>query len=383
MEFGFSTAGQIVFGRNQAETLPGLASGLGEKYLIVTGKRKNLAEKIADGLMARACEALLFTVDHEPDTQIVASGISAARKAKCDAILAVGGGSVIDTGKAIAALVPNKGELLDYLEVIGKAKPLEKPALPMIAVPTTAGTGAEVTCNSVIASCEHKVKVSLRSQSMYPTIALVDPVLTLSLPPDVTAASGCDALSQLVEPFVSNKANPLTDALCSMGLACVRDSLLECFLHPDDLDARENMCLASLSSGIALANAKLGAVHGIAGPLGGMIAAQHGALCAALLVPVMEINLAALKKTGNAVGLYKYDEIGRILCKDQDAQAIDGIAWCTRLAARLSICGLSAIGLPESEIKTLASNAAKASSMKGNPVVLQEEEIISIIEKAM
>lgn len=189
----------------------------------------------------------------------------------------------------------NGGDPLDYAEVIGHGRPLERRSLPLIAIPTTAGTGAEVTRNAVIGSPEHRVKVSLRSPLMLPEVAIVDPELTRDLPPALTASTGLDALTQLIEPLVSCRTNPLTDALCRSGIQRAARSLRRAVEHGEDLVAREDMSLASLFSGLALANAALGAVHGLTGPLGGMFEASHGALCASLLPAVMEANVRALR----------------------------------------------------------------------------------------
>lgn len=210
-------------------------------------------------------------------------------------VIGLGGGSVLDAGKAIAALVTNLGNVFDYLEVIGKGQPLVNAPLPFIAIPTTAGTGTEVTRNAVLGSPAHGVKVSLRSPMMLPSLAIVDPELTYGLPPEITASSGLDALTQLIEPFVSVKANPMTDAICREGIRHAAKSLRTVYHNGADASAREGMSLASLFGGLALANAALGAVHGFAGPLGGMLNAPHGAICAKLLPLVMEVNIKVLR----------------------------------------------------------------------------------------
>jgi alcohol dehydrogenase class IV len=210
-----------------------------------------------------------FQVHGEPTIDVVREGTKAARG--CEMILGLGGGSVLDTGKAIAALATNPGDVIDYLEVIGKGQPLIHASLPYLAIPTTAGTGAEVTRNAVLESPEQNIKVSLRSPWMLPRLALVDPELTYQLPPDITASSGLDALTQLIEPFVSFKANPMTDAICREGMGHAARSLRRACETSADKASREGMSIASLFGGLALANAALGAVHGFAGPLGGML----------------------------------------------------------------------------------------------------------------
>ena len=226
---------------------------------------------------------------------LVRTAVAVAREHGSDVVVAIGGGSVIDTGKAVAMLLGNGGDPLDYLEVIGAGQAITRPSAPCIAVPTTAGTGAEVTANAVLASPAHRVKTSLRSRTMIPWAALVDPLLTVSCPPSVTAASGMDALTQCLEPFVSPMANPLTDAVAREGMRRAAAGLRSAYDDGSNLSARADMSLASVAGGMALANAKLGAVHGLAGVIGGTIAMPHGVACAALLVPVMEANVAALR----------------------------------------------------------------------------------------
>ena len=253
-------------------------------------------------------------------------------------VIGLGGGSVMDTGKAIAALVTNPGDMFDYLEVIGKGQPLVHAPLPYLAIPTTAGTGAEVTRNAVLESPEQNVKVSLRSPLMLPRLALVDPELTYNLPPEITASSGLDALTQLIEPFVSVKANPMTDAICREGMQHAARSLRRAYENGADEEAREGMSLASLFGGLALANAALGAAHGFAGPLGGMLHAPHGVLCARFLPLVMEANLKALeRRQPEHPALGRYAEIAQILTGEKSATALDGIEWTSELVEALKI----------------------------------------------
>ena len=289
----------------------------------------------------------------------------------------------MDSAKAIAALIHNKGPVQEYLEVIGKARPLENPPIPCIAIPTTAGTGAEVTRNAVLTSEEHKVKVSLRSPKMFPHIALVDPGLTVPMPPALTASTGMDALTQLLESWVSKKATPITDSLCMEGIRRAARSLPEAYRDGSHMDARSDMSLASLISGMTLTNAGLGAVHGIAGPLGGMCAVPHGVACAVLLPFVMETNIRALEKSDpKSPVLTKILKASKIMTGSDSAHVEDSIQWLRKLCLDLNIPPLSQCGLEALHIPTLAAQSLKTSSMKGNPVELSEEEIQKIIEKA-
>ena len=230
-------------------------------------------------------------------------------------VVGIGGGSVIDTAKAIAALVSNSGEPLDYLEVIGKGCALERAPVAFIALPTTAGTGSEVTRNAVLGSPEHGVKASLRSPMMLPRLSVIDPELTVELPPALTASTGLDALTQLIEPYVSSRANAMTDLYCLEGMRRVSRSLRRAFVDGGDKEARTDMAFASLLGGLALANAGLGVVHGFAAPMGGMFDAPHGAVCAALLPHGVAANIRALRSRGaNGDALRRYAEVAAILC---------------------------------------------------------------------
>jgi alcohol dehydrogenase class IV len=313
----------------------------------------------------------------------VRRGAELARDHRCELVIGFGGGSAMDAAKAIAALVTNRGDLLEYLEVIGRAQPLQSPPAPCITIPTTAGTGAEVTRNAVLASPEQQFKVSLRSPLMLPKLALVDPDLTRYLPPGLTASTGLDALTQLIEPFVSHRANPLTDGFCREGITRVARSLKKAFRDGTDMAAREEMSLASLLSGLALANAALGAVHGFAAPLGGMTSGPHGALCAATLPHVMEMNIRALRqRQPEGEGLPRYTEVAQLLTHDPIADAELGVCWVKELCASLKVPSLRAYGLRPDQFPELVEKAAKASSMKGNPIVLTSEEMREILERS-
>jgi len=315
---------------------------------------------------------------------VVRSGSNVARQENCDLVIGCGGGSVLDASKAIAILAANEGDIYDYLEVIGRGKAFTEPSIPLITMPTTAGTGAEVTRNAVIGAPEQRVKVSLRSNFMAARLALVDPELTYGMPPEVTASTGMDALTQLIEPFVSNKANPLTDALCLDGITRATRSLLRVYRDGEDKESRQDMALASLYSGLALANAKLGAVHGFASVLGGMYAGPHGAICARLLPPVMAVNVRALKERGtDQQPLQKYETLARILTGREDAAPEDGMAWIQELGEALQIPPLSTYGVNPADFPEIVAKSAVASSTKGNPIELTPGEMEEILTRAL
>ncbi len=384
MEFTFVSAGHIIFGPGTVRQAARHAATLGRKVLVVTGGNPVRAARLLRDLNDADMHTTQFQVAAEPDAETVDSGARLARKTDCDLIIGMGGGSVMDAAKAIAALVTNRSPIYDYLEVVGKALPFQNPPAPCIAVPTTAGTGSEVTRNAVIRSTRHGIKVSMRSPGMLPAFAVVDPELTLDLPPAITAATGFDALCQLMEAYVSKRANPLTDSLCREGLTRCARSLQTVFSDGHNLEARTDMALASLFSGLALANAGLGAVHGIAGPLGGLHSAPHGAVCARLLPAITAANIAQLQRDPDAAGyLERYTEIARLLTGNRAASARSGVQWLQDTALSLKIPSLGQWGLTAEEIPQLAGQAMQSSSMQGNPATLSRQSLENAIRQAL
>jgi alcohol dehydrogenase class IV len=379
--FEFATAGKIVAGAGRAAELPGLVAGLGSRVLVCTGADPARHGGLLAGL---GLPAVVVTVAAEPTVELARAGVAAAREHGADVVAAVGGGSVIDLAKAVAMLLGNGGDPLDYLEVIGSGRTISQPAVPCVAVPTTAGTGAEVTANAVLASPAHGLKASLRSPLMIPRVALVDPELTVSCPPRVTAASGLDALTQCLEPFVSVRANPLTDGLAREGLRRAAAGLRAAYADGRDLGARADMAMCSLLGGIALANAKLGAVHGLAGVIGGTADVPHGVACAALLAPVVEANVRALRSGqpgGPALG--RYAEASRLLTGRPAASIDDGLTWIRETVSLLDVPGLAAFGIGPQHAGDVAAKAARSSSMQGNPVTLTPGDLRAIVLQAL
>jgi len=384
MEFEFSTAHQIIFGPGTARQAGTLASRLGKTVLVVTGSVADRHDFIFHDLEAHGLEWEGFTIPKEPTVALILSGVETAKSTACDLVIALGGGSTMDSGKAIAALMTNPGNPMDYLEVVGKGLPITNQPAPFIALPTTAGTGAEVTRNAVLLSEEHQVKVSMRSPLMLPDVAIVDPELTYSMPPHITAGTGLDALTQLMEAFVSPYANPMTDALCREGIKRAAPALERAYVDSGEKAARYDMCLASLWGGMALANAKLGAVHGIAGPLGGMFPSPHGDVCGRILPEVMEMNINALQqRLPDSKTLRRYEEIAGMVLSDRNSSAMDGAAWVKKLCQRLKMPPLSTYGMSEDNLDTLIQQSQRSSSMQGNPVQLTDEELRDILRKAM
>ena len=422
MNFTFFSPVKIIFGPKTADTLPNVIAKMAmeppsgdaateydpsplsgnrkfRKALVVTGSSSRRVENVIKALHTSHIAYEILCQKGEPTVEGLIPNVNKARSAHVDLVIAQGGGSVLDTGKALAALVPNKDPIMHYLEVIGDGAPLTERPLPMIAIPTTAGTGSEATKNAVLASLKHQVKVSLRSDFMYPDVAVIDPLLTTTMPREITASTGMDALTQLIESFTSRFATPMTDALCRDGIMRVARSFKKTLEAPENIPARSDMALAGLYSGITLSNAKLGAVHGIAGPMGGMVHAPHGAICARLLGPVMRENMERLsgtrlstnlahgegeRKTGQQSKLAeeimeKYREITQILTGDPDAPWQDGVHWIDELVSRICIPTLSEMGLKREQIAVLAEKARQASSMKGNPVTLTLDQIKNLL----
>jgi alcohol dehydrogenase class IV len=379
--FEFATAGRIVAGAGRAAELPGVLAGLGSRVLVCTGANPARHAGLLAGL---GLPAVVFAVAAEPTIELARAGVAAARGHGADVVVAIGGGSVIDVGKAVAMLLGNGGDPLDYLEVVGSGRKITQPAAPCVAVPTTAGTGAEVTANAVLASPAHGVKASLRSTLMIPRVALVDPELTASCPPPVTAASGLDALSQCLEPFVCVRASPLTDGLAREGLRRAAAGLRAAFADGKDLGARTDMAMCSLLGGIALANAKLGAVHGLAGVIGGTAAVPHGVACAALLAPVMEANVQALRsgQPGHPA-LDRYTQAAQLLTGKSTASIEDGVAWIRETITLLAIPRLAEFGIQPEHADEVAAKAIRSSSMQGNPVALSHGDLRAILLQAI
>jgi alcohol dehydrogenase class IV len=383
MKFEFATASRIIFGQGTVKKVAPMASEMGNLALLITGHNVERAAPLLESLKNAGMQIVTFSVSGEPTIKLTIEGVELARQNASDIVIGMGGGSVIDTAKAIAALLTNCGDIIEYLEVIGQGKPLSNPSAPCIAIPTTAGTGAEVTKNSVLTSQEHKVKVSLRSPTMLPDLAVVDPELTYSMPPSLTASTGLDAFTQILEPFVSVKSNPLTDTLCIEGLKRAAHSLRRAFRDGSDTKAREDMAIVSLFGGLALANSKLGAIHGIAGPMGGMFPVPHGVICARLLPFVVEANVKALRRNNSQQYLLRYDQVAQVLTGKPNAKAEEGIAGIHDLCDALDIPELSDFGIMEDHFPDLIVRSKKASSMKGNPVNLTDEELTEILQKAV
>jgi alcohol dehydrogenase class IV len=390
-QFDFFSVPHIVFGRGQLARLPELAvasaSSPMKRCLVVHNVPAQTLQRIAEALAAANLSHTPIRQPGEPTVADVDRALELARQEACDLVLGIGGGSAIDAAKATAGLLSNGGSALDYMEVVGKGQKIARPAVPWIAIPCTAGTGAEATRNAVIGYPEKAFKASLRSEHLLPRVALIDPELSIPVPPDVTARTGMDALCQCIEAYTSTGANPLTDTLALEGITRAARSLERAYLNGADLDAREDMALAALNSGIALANAGLGAVHGFAAPLGASFPVPHGTVCAALLAPVMAANVEALRAAGGGDKLARYATIGRRLIgrsEISDEEAIqESIAFVQRLCEDLKIPRLGQFGITPVDVNRIVTLAQKSSSMKFNPVVLPAETLRQVLTSAL
>ena len=379
--FSFMTATEILFGRGQAEQAVTKIAALGPRVLLVHGRDASRADWLSDALDDAGTAVARFAVPGEPDMDLIAAGLNAARNHGAAAVVALGGGAVIDAGKAIAALVPATRPILDHLEVVGRGLPLDAAPLPFAALPTTAGTGAEVTRNAVIGVPEHRRKVSLRDARMLPRLAVVDPALTDVCPRAVTLASGLDALTQVIEPFTSTRANAMTDALCRDAIPQALPALMR-LMRGEDSAARDTMAWVSLCGGLALANAGLGAVHGLAGPLGGLTGAAHGAICGALLPPVLRANRRAVSDPALARRL---DQVGHWIgdAFGQPYATLDNA--CNLLAdwsRQAGLKRLADLGIGTDARSGAAEAAATSSSMKANPALLTTKTLRAIMAEA-
>lgn len=381
MQFEFATSNRIVFGPGSLRVVAPAARGMGRRALLVTGRSPERSRHLESDLANEGVRISRFAISGEPTVEQASTGAALARQHDCELVIGMGGGSAIDAAKAIAALTTNSNDPLEYLEVIGQGRALETAPLPFIAIPTTAGTGSEVTRNAVLAAPGRKVKVSLRSPRMLAALAVVDPELTIDLPTTITASTGLDALTQAIEPYVSVRANALTDLFCAEGMLRVRRSLARACQNGDDKDARSDMSYASLLGGLSLANAGLGVVHGFAGPIGGMFDAPHGAICAALLPYGVDVNVRALRARGLSVD--RFQQAARILTGLPQAKAEDAAVWLHALCETLDVKPLRHYGIGQEHVAPLIAKASQSSSMKGNPCVLTQTELEEVIGPAI
>lgn len=384
VRFDLALPGDIRFGAGRVSEVPGALADLGaNRVMVITGRTTSRADGIRAALHQADMSSMVFGVATEPSIERVRAAVDLALESGCDAVLGFGGGSALDVAKAVAVLARSGTDPMDHLEVIGAGRPIERPGLPCVAVPTTAGTGSEVTRNSVLSG--GGVKASLRSPLMLPKLAVVDPDLLLGVPKPTIAASGMDALSQLIEPLLSQRANPFTDALARDGIRRSARSLRRAYQEGmEAAGVREDLAIASMFSGICLANSGLGAVHGLAAAAGARLSAPHGAVCAAVLAAAMDVNLRALRERApDHSALQRIAEVASLLAGRPEASPEDAITWLAELTAAMSIRGLASYGLNQDAIATVVTAAQRASSMRGNPIELSDQEVTEIVTRSL
>jgi alcohol dehydrogenase class IV len=380
--FSFTTSARIIFGWGSRKTLPELIKPFGKKVLLLHSRSVMAIEEIESLLSNSDFSVQRMVITGEPTDEVIQRLLGEIKGVEIDVMIGIGGGSVLDAGKAISALVTNTGNLLDYLEVVGKGLALKNPPCPYIAVPTTAGTGTEVTKNAVIKVVSKNVKVSMRDTLMIPRIALVDPELTLSVPAAVTASTGMDAFIQVLEPYCSVGANKMVDLFCREGIPLAAQNLPVAYRDATNREARVNMAWVSLLGGLSLANAKLGAVHGFAGPIGGMFDIAHGVICACLLPQVFRINAKKVIESNNTELINRFRNISLWVTGIERAEIQSAVDWFIALNEELSIPHLKDIGVKEKDFETIIEKSLVSSSMKGNPVPLDRYDLQAILKNS-
>ncbi|MCX7560478.1 iron-containing alcohol dehydrogenase [Sulfitobacter sp. F26204] len=378
--FSFFSPKALYFGRGQSAGTASLAAGFGQAILLVHGASATRAAWLKDACTTAGLTLRTLSCANEPSLPDIDAALTELDGFKPDVVIALGGGSVMDFGKALAALIRCDGKPIEYLEVVGDGRPLDVPPISLIALPTTAGTGAEVTKNAVITVPEHGIKVSLRDPRMVPDIAIIDPALMQGAPKAVVLASGLDAVTQVIEPYLCLKANPMTDALCH-GAIPKGLGALKAVVEKDATQAWDSLAWVSTCGGLALANAGLGAVHGFAGVIGGKTNAPHGEICGTLLPAVLNSHLAKSEKHSE-IGLrlqWVLDQIDGCFGSGTTGSEVAGLRNWSREAG---LRGLKEMGLSSGDFAEVAALAAKASSMGANPFALSQPELVQILHDA-
>jgi alcohol dehydrogenase len=382
---------RIVFGEGRLRELPVIAASYGRRALLVTGRRALRAsphwEPLAQSLRAAGIAWEELQVDSEPSPQLVDEAVAALRPKGVEVVIGIGGGSVLDAAKAIAGLLKPGNSVMDHLEGVGREVPYRGPATPFIAVPTTAGTGSEATKNAVLSvQGEQGFKKSFRDEKLVAQVALVDPALLATCPQEVIAANGMDAFTQLLESYISVKANPFTDALALSGMAAVRDGFFAAWQGGGSEEARQGracMAYAALASGITLAQAGLGSVHGLASPLGAFFPIPHGMVCGTLVAAATAMNIRSLRERDpDSPTLDKYARVGRLLAHSADLPREEVLERLVEILRqwtdRLGLKRLSAYGVRETDVPKIVAHS-RGSSMKTNPIVLTDDEIAAVL----
>ncbi|MGF1911378.1 iron-containing alcohol dehydrogenase [Vibrio kasasachensis] len=378
--FQFMTSTRIIFGEGALQSSLSVINQFGYSVLLVSGKNIQRASPILQYIKMQGMRYQHVAISGEPNITMVEETALNGRKFKPDMVIAIGGGSVIDMGKALAAIIPNQGDVYDYVEIVGRNVPLKTKPIPFIAIPTTASTGSEVTRNAVLRSGQDKVKVSLRSPDMLADVAIVDPTLTYATDAYTSGRGAMDAFTHLMEAYVCGEPNPITDMICEEGLRRLSRSVLAGCLE-DDLSARGDLSFAAMLGGMAITNAKLGAAHGLASALGGKLAAPHSVITARLAPYVMLENIRAAKIAGRADVLGRYRKMAHLLTGRTNASLDDAVLWVNMMLSQLKLPDLSEFGVCKTSFEKVADDALKSVAIKGNPLPLTKERLMFILQQ--
>ncbi|RJX64840.1 iron-containing alcohol dehydrogenase [Vibrio sinensis] len=378
--FQFMTSTRIIFGEGALQSSLSVMNQFGYSVLLVTGQNMQRSSPIINYLQQHNMRYQHIAISGEPNITMIEESALGGRKFQPDMVVAMGGGSVIDMGKALAAIIPNQGDVYDYVEVVGRNVPLKTKPLPFIAIPTTASTGSEVTRNAVLRSGQDQVKVSLRSPDMLADVAIVDPTLTYGTDRYTSGRGAMDAFTHLMEAYVCGEPNPITDMICEEGLRRLSRSVISGCLE-DDFDARSDLSFAAMLGGMAITNAKLGAAHGLAAALGGKLDAPHSVITARLAPHVMMENIRVAKEADREDVLNRYTQIAKILTGRSNAHRNDGVLWVNMMLEKLALPNLSDFGVCMTSFDLVAEDAMKSVAIKGNPLPLTKERLMYVLEQ--
>jgi len=378
--FQFMTSTRILFGEGALQSSLSLLNQYGYSVLLVTGKNTDRASPILHYLKQQNMRYQHVAISGEPNITMIEETALVGRKFKPDLVVAMGGGSVLDMGKALAAVIPNQGDVYDYVEVVGRNVPLKSKPISFIAIPTTASTGSEVTRNAVLRSGQDQVKVSLRSPEMLADVAIIDPTLTYGTDKLTSGRGAMDAFTHLMEAYVCGDPNPLTDMICEEGLRRLSQSILPACLQ-DNYKARADISFAAMLGGMAITNAKLGAAHGLASALGGKLDAPHSIITARLAPYVMTENIKAAQKAGRSDVLHRYTKVAQILTGRVNARREDGVLWVNMMLEKLALPTLDKFGVCATSFEDVAEDALKSVAIKGNPLPLTKQRLTYILQQ--
>ena len=378
--FQFMTSTRIVFGEGAMSDSLSLLNQFGYSVLLVTGQDQQRSQPLEQYFKQQGMRYQRLVIKGEPLIAMVEELAAMGRIFCPDMVIGIGGGSVLDVAKSLAALIPNQGCVYDYVDVVGRNVPLQVKSLPSIAIPTTAGTGAEVSKSAVLQSAQEQVKVNLSNVELFPDLAIIDPTLTYGMDAVLSGYCGMDAFTHLMEAYVCGEPNPLTDMICEEGLRRIAMSILPA-CKDDHYPSRSNMAFAAMLGGMASSNVKLGAAHGLASALGGRLEAPHGLITARLSPYVMKENISVATELGRSDVLARYRKVAVILTMNIDASVEEGVQWVEGMLTKLQLPLLSDYGLCNTMFEEVADDALRTSAIKGNPLPLNQERLMTILRQ--